>query len=90
MACLVVTGDGPQVFWIRRFLLAYFMVWAFIFNTSAFCGDLVLEREKRFKYLSHVLGLRKLPYWTANYTFDILIFTIPLIFFFAVAYLIGE
>lgn len=29
---------------IRLFLLSYFMVWAFIFNTSSYCGNLVLER----------------------------------------------
>lgn len=70
--------------------MSFFMVWAFIFNTSSFCGDLVLEREKRFKYLSHVLGLRKLPYWAANYTFDMLIFALPLMIFFIVIYAIGE
>lgn len=70
--------------------MAFFMVWAFIFNTSTFCGDLVLEREKRFKYLSHVLGLRKAPYWAANYTFDLLIFLIPLSIFFLVIFSVGE
>jgi hypothetical protein len=71
-------------------MLAYFMVWAFVFNTSTFCGDLVLEREKKFKYLSHVLGLRKLPYWMANYAFDIIVFIIPLILFFIIIFAIGE
>lgn len=66
------------------------MVWAFIFNTSTFCGDLVLEREKRFKYLSHVLGLRKLPYWSANYAFDLMIFLIPLMIFFIIIFSIGD
>jgi hypothetical protein len=33
-----------------------------------------------------VLGLRKLPYWTANYAFDISVFIIPLTFFFVTIY----
>lgn len=37
-----------------------------------------------------MLGLRKLPYWTANYAFDLAIFTIPLIIFFIIAFSIGE
>ena len=37
-----------------------------------------------------MLGLRKLPYWTANYAFDFAIFTIPLIIFFAILFMIGE
>ena len=36
-----------------------------------------------------MLGLRKLPYWTANYAFDITIFTLPLIIFFIVIFAIG-
>jgi hypothetical protein len=66
------------------------MVWAFLFNTSAFCGDLVLEREKKFKYLSHVHGLRKLPYWMANYAFDITVFAFPLVLFFIVMFILGD
>lgn len=37
-----------------------------------------------------MLGLRKLPYWTANYTFDLMIFTIPLSIFFIVIFSMGE
>jgi len=40
--------------------------------------------------LSHVLGLRKLPYWTGNYAFDFTIFTIPLIIFFIIIFMLGE
>jgi hypothetical protein len=29
---------------IRLFVMSYFMIWAFIFNTSSFCGSIVLER----------------------------------------------
>lgn len=29
---------------IRLYILSYFMVWAFIFNTSSYCGSIVLER----------------------------------------------
>lgn len=89
ISCLAIDGDSPVTEWARRYVISFFMVWAFIFNTSIYCGDLVLEREKRFKYLSHVLGLRKLPYWAANYAFDFTIFTIPLIIFFIILALIG-
>lgn len=89
MSCVLIEGDSDIQQWIRLYLMSFFFVWAFIFNTSTFCGDLVLEREKRFKYLSHVLGLRKLPYWSANYAFDLLIFTIPLILFFIMIFAIG-
>jgi hypothetical protein len=64
------------------------MVWAFLFNTSSYCGDLVMERETKFKYLSHVLGLKRHPYWLANYTFDICLFAIPLVLFFVAAFLL--
>ena len=70
--------------------MSFFFVWAFIFNTATYCGDLVMEREKKFKYLSHVMGLRKLPYWSANYCFDLLIFTIPLVIFFGLIFAIGK
>ena len=70
--------------------MSYFMVWAFVFNTSAYCGSIVLDREKKFKYLSNVMGLRKLPYWMGNYAFDILIFLVPLTPFFVLIYVIEE
>ena len=90
LACIAIEGDSPEVQWARRYLMSFFFVWAFVFNTSTYCGDLVLEREKKFKYLSHVMGLRKLPYWAGNYCFDLLIFLIPLILFFIVIYLLGS
>lgn len=90
ISCVAIEGDSPIENWAKRYVMSFFMVWAFIFNTSIFCGDLVLEREKRFKYLSHVLGLRKLPYWTANYAFDLSIFSIPLVIFFALLFAIGD
>jgi hypothetical protein len=74
---------------IRLYILSYFMVWAFIFNTSSYCGSIVLEREKRFKYLSNVSGIRQFPYWAANYAFDLIIFVIPLGIFFIVIACIG-
>jgi len=70
--------------------MSYFMIWAFIFNTSSYCGNLVLEREKRFKYLSNVSGMRRIPYWAANYAFDLLIFLIPLSVYFIILFAIGE
>jgi hypothetical protein len=66
------------------------MVWAFAFNTSGVSGDLVLEREKKFKYLSHVHGLRKFPYWFGNYAFDIAMFFMPLMLFFIVMEAMGN
>ena len=65
------------------------MIWAFIFNTSTFCGSVVLEREKRFKYLSNVSGTRQLPYWAGNYSFDLLVFWSPLIIFFITILALG-
>ncbi len=70
--------------------MSYFMVWAFVFNTSSFCGGVVLEREKRFKYISNVSGLRQYPYWAGNYAFDLVIFYIPLIVFFVIAFALGD
>lgn len=90
LVCLVIEGDSEQERFIKRYLMGYFFVWAFVFNTSIYCGDLVLEREKKFRYLSNVMGLRKLPYWSANYCFDLLIFTIPLAVFFIVVFAIGK
>lgn len=29
---------------VRLFVMSYFMVWAFIFNTSSYSGHIVLER----------------------------------------------
>lgn len=75
---------------IRLQVMGYFMVWAFIFNTSSYCGSIVLEREKRFKYLSNVSGIRQVPYWLANYVFDLIIFFEPLIVFFLVLLAIGD
>lgn len=34
--------------------------------------------------------MRRLPYWAANYAFDLVIFFIPLTFFFIIVYAIGE
>ena len=65
------------------------MVWGFVFTTSSYCGSIVLEREMRFKYLSNVMGLRKAPYWMANYALDLIIFILPLIFFFIEIFLVG-
>ena len=75
---------------IRLFIMSYFMIWAFIFNTSSYCGSIVLEREKRFKYLSNVSGMKRLPYWSANYAFDLCIFLLPLTIFFIILLAIGE
>lgn len=36
------------------------------------------------------MGLRKMPYWSANYALDLLIFIIPMIFFFVLIYSFGE
>lgn len=66
------------------------MIWAFVFNTSSYCGSVVLEREKRFKYLTNVMGTRQLPYWLGNYAFDMIIFYVPLLFFFVIIYAIGD
>lgn len=71
-------------------LMSQFVIWAFIFNTSSYCGDIVLEREKRFKYLSHVLGMQKFPYWAGKYAFDLCIFFIPLLIFFVIIFAAGE
>ena len=70
--------------------MSYFMVWGFVFNTSSYCGSIVFEREIKFKYLSNVMGLRKIPYWLANYTLDLIIFVLPLTAFFILIYIIGE
>ena len=81
----------PQIWnYIKLSVLAYFMVWSFIFNTSSYCGGIVLEREKRFKYLSNVMGLRKFPYWMANFTFDLLLFLIPVAVFFIIVLAMGN
>jgi hypothetical protein len=66
------------------------MTWAFIFNTASYCGSIVLEREKKFKYLSNVSGARQFPYWSANYALDLLLFLIPISFFFIIVYAIGS
>lgn len=82
---------NPQIWnYIKLSVLAYFMIWAFIFNTSAYCGSIVLEREKRFKYLSNVMGLRKLPYWIANFAFDLILFAVPVAVFFIVVLALGK
>lgn len=44
ISCLVIEGDSDQEKAIRLYLLSFFFIWSFIFNTSSFCGDLVLER----------------------------------------------
>lgn len=36
------------------------------------------------------MGLRKLPYWTANYVFDYLIFIIPFTFFIILVFSFGD
>ena len=36
------------------------------------------------------MGLRKLPYWTANFTFDMLLFLIPVAIFFIVVLALGK
>lgn len=43
-SALLITTDDIQSKAIRLYLLSFFFVWTFIFNTSSFCGDLVLER----------------------------------------------
>lgn len=35
-------------------------------------------------------GLRQLPYWIGNYAFDLIIFYVPLIIYFIIAYSLGE
>jgi hypothetical protein len=50
----------------------------------------VLEREKRFKYLTNVSGTRQFPYWAGNYAFDLFIFLIPLVLYFIVSYALGD
>jgi hypothetical protein len=44
IASFAIEGDGDFIPWLKLFMMSYFMVWAFLFNTSIFCGDLVLER----------------------------------------------
>lgn len=34
--------------------------------------------------------MRRLPYWAANYAFDLLVFFIPLVFFFIIVVAIGD
>ena len=75
---------------IRLFIMSYFMIWAFVFTTSSYCGDVVQEREKRFKYISNVSGARQLPYWAGNYAFDLLLFYLPLSIFFIIAFSLGS
>ena len=50
LVCVVFEGDSDTERFLKRYLMAYFFVWGFVFNTSTYCGDLVLEREKRFKF----------------------------------------
>lgn len=75
---------------VRLFIMSYFMIWAFVFTTSSYCGDVVLEREKRFKYISNVSGARQLPYWAGNYAFDLVLFYLPLSVFFIIAFALGS
>jgi hypothetical protein len=95
VVCIAIKNDrtDPRERYIldqaRLFILNYFMTWAFIFNTASYCGSIVLEREKKFKYLSNVSGTRQFPYWTANYALDLLLFLIPMTFFFIILYAIG-
>jgi hypothetical protein len=37
-----------------------------------------------------VMGLRKIPYWLGNYTFDLIIFLIPMVVFFILIFVLGE
>jgi hypothetical protein len=53
------------------------MTIAYSFNTSSFCGSIVAEKEMKFKYLSFVMGMRKIPYWLGTICFDMILFWIP-------------
>lgn len=44
IAAIAVNGDDEVLKWVKRYIMSYFMVWAFVFNTSAYCGSIVLER----------------------------------------------
>lgn len=37
-----IDSDPVTLDRIRLFILSYFMIWAFIFNTSSYCGNIVL------------------------------------------------
>lgn len=95
VVCLAIKNDNlspsDKTYFdqIKLFVLSYFMTWAFVFTTSSYCGGVVLEREKRFKYLTNVSGTRQLPYWAGNYAFDLLIFIVPLTVFFIITFAIG-
>lgn len=39
---LIIQSDTPLDRAVRLYILSFFFVWSFIFNTSSFCGDLVL------------------------------------------------
>ena len=96
LVTIIAFKDKPESFtdamwnYVKLSVLAYFMVWAFIFNTSSYCGSIVLEREKKFKYLSNVMGLRKFPYWIANFSFDLILFVVPVIIFFIITLALGK
>lgn len=63
--------------WAKFYILVYLMTIAYSFNTSSFCGSIVAEREIKFKYMSLVMGMRKIPYWLGTMLFDMIIFWIP-------------
>lgn len=44
MCSLTINGDDAVFLYVKRYVMSYFMVWAFVFNTSAYCGSIVLER----------------------------------------------
>jgi hypothetical protein len=63
--------------WGKQYTIAYFMALAFAFNTGAYCGSLVKEREIKFKYLCYVMGMKKSAYWLGTICFDLLQFCLP-------------
>jgi hypothetical protein len=48
VVCLAITNNetdpDKKILFdrIKLYIMAYFMVWAFVFNTSAYCGSVVL------------------------------------------------
>lgn len=50
VVCLAISNDTQDpiervtIDRIKLFIMSYFMIWAFVFNTSSYCGSVVLER----------------------------------------------
>lgn len=63
--------------WGKFYTIGYFMVLAFSFNTGSYCGNIVREREIKFKYLAYVMGMKKTSYWLGTISFDFMMFLLP-------------